>query len=180
MPNDPHARDPNEDDRAEEPMEDIEDPLAAAEGELARLQAEGDELRNKYLYLMADFQNYQRRSLQNERVAREGGIASAIASVLPVVDHFDLALGLSADQASAEQIIQGVRVIREELIKAIQQSGVRVISPAPNDEFTPGTHEAIMQQPAEGVQSGRVAATFQPGFAIGERVIRPAKVSVAP
>ena len=76
--------------------------------------------------------------------------------------------------------MQGVRVIREEFIKALTRLGVRLIEPAPGDEFRPGQHEAIMQQGAEGVRSGHVAMCFQPGYALGEQIIRAAKVGVAP
>jgi molecular chaperone GrpE len=79
--------------------------------------------------------------------------------------------------------VGGVRVIRDELMKSLQTHGVGVISPQPGDEFEPGRHEAIMTQPAEGVESGRVVNTFQAGYTLKvsgvERVVRPAKVSVA-
>jgi molecular chaperone GrpE len=76
--------------------------------------------------------------------------------------------------------MDGVKVIRQELLKALESGGVTVISPQPGDEFDPNRHSAIMQQPAEGVEPGRVSATFQPGYALGDRVIRSAKVAVAP
>lgn len=146
----------------------------------ARAEAEAAQWRDKYLRSIADFQNYQRRSLQNEAEARRGGIASVVNNVVGVMDHFDLALAHDVSKASAEQIVSGVKVIREELLKALTNSGVRIIGPKPNDEFQPGQHEAIMQQPADGVGSGRISLLFQPGYALGERIIRPAKVGVAP
>lgn len=148
--------------------------------EVARAQAEVAEWRDKYLRSIADFQNYQRRALQNEADAKKQGISSAVQNIVNVMDHFDLALAHDPGKASAEQVIQGVRVIREELLKALVSTGVRIISPKPNDEFQPGQHEAIMQQSADGVAKGNIAMLFQPGYALGERIIRPAKVSVAP
>jgi molecular chaperone GrpE len=101
-----------------------------------------------------------------------------------VIDHFDIALTQDPARASAQQIMDGVRVIREELIRALARHGVSMICPAPNDEFQPGRHEAIMQQPAEGVEPGCIAACYQPGYALREgdveRIIRAAKVAVAP
>lgn len=155
-------------------------PALDANAELARAQSEVAEWRDKYLRSIADFQNYQRRALQNEQDARKGGISSAVQNVVNVMDHFDLALAQDPSKASAEQIIAGVKVIREELLKALVNTGVRIISPKANDEFQPGQHEAIMQQSADGVDKGNVAMLFQPGYALGERIIRPAKVSVAP
>ncbi len=147
---------------------------------LFQLEVELADWRDKYLRAIADFQNYQRRAIQNEQVAKQQGISSVVQNVVTVLDHFDLALAHDVNNASAEQVIAGVRVIREELIKALTRAGVRIIEPQPNDDFQPGQHEAIMQQDVDGVESGRVAMMFQPGYAMGDRIIRAAKVSVAP
>ncbi|MDX2117684.1 MAG: nucleotide exchange factor GrpE [Planctomycetota bacterium] len=156
----------------------------AADQKIAELEAQLAEANSRALRVMADFQNYQRRALQNEAQAKAFGVAGVVERIVTVLDHFDMALNQDASKASAEQIIAGVRVIREELLKVLQQHGVTLVNPAPNDEFTPGSHEAIMQQPAEGVEPGRIVQTFQPGYAMNysgvERMIRPAKVVVAP
>lgn len=151
-----------------------------AQQRIAQLEGELMEANQRYLRSIADFQNYQKRSHANEQVARQSGISSVVTHVASVIDHFDLALNQDTSKASAQQIVDGVKVIREELLRAMQRVGVQIINPQPNDDFTPGTHEAIMQMSAEGVESGRVSRTFQPGFAMGERLIRPAKVAVAP
>ncbi len=157
-----------------------EAPIADMQGELARLHAEVEDARQKYLRTLADFQNFQRRAYQNEQAARQGGIASVVERLVTVIDHFDMALAQDLSLASAQSVVDGVRAIRDEFLKTLQQSGVRLIAPAPGEEFTPGTHEAIMQMPAEGVEPGRVAKVFQAGYALGDRVIRAAKIAVAP
>lgn len=154
---------------------------ASMQDKLAQLTAELDDAKARALRLMADYQNFQRRSHLNEDVAKQQGIASVVSSVVPVLDHFDLALMQDPSKASAEQIIAGVRVIREELLKALAQRGVGVIAPQPNDEFNPGRHEAVMQQPADGIFPGHIVQCYQLGYTLGpERVLRPAKVVVAP
>jgi len=147
---------------------------------LEKLRAQRDEFNDKYLRALAEFQNYQRRAHNNEKEARQQGVSSVLGAIIPVMDHFDMALGLDPTKASAQQVIDGVKVIRAELLKALQSSGIVVINPEPNDEFNPGQHQAIMQQSAESVESGRIVSTFQPGYVLGERVVRPAKVIVAP
>jgi len=148
------------------------------------LEAQLREANSRALRALADFQNFQRRAAQNEVVARQQGTGVLAMGVVAVLDTFDLALAQDMSRTSAEQIVAGIRVIRAELMKALAQQGVGVIHPAPDDEFTPGRHEAIMQQEAEGVEPGNVVFTLQPGYtlggAAGERVLRPAKVSVAP
>lgn len=165
---------------------DIPDPESylQLEDRIARLQSEAAESQQKYLRTLADYQNYQRRAIQNENEARVQARAGVVQSMLSVLDHFDLALAQDVSKVSTEQFISGVRLIRDELMKILQSHGIGVISPQPGDEFDPHRHEAIMHQAREGVGSGHVVATFQPGFTIStsgaERVIRPAKVAVAP
>jgi molecular chaperone GrpE len=186
----PHDSDIPMDDHAE--MDDSQD---TGSDDLARLANELEEARQRTIRLMADFQNYQRRAFLNEECARVEGAAKVVSAVVGIVDHFDMAMNQDPAKASAQQIIDGVKVIREELLKVLHQQGVRIIRPEPNDEFKPGMHEAIMQQEADGVEPGRVVATFQAGYLLatgggsgggggssggGERVLRPAKVSVSP
>jgi molecular chaperone GrpE len=148
--------------------------------QVLRLTRERDEAALQWKRSLADFQNYQRRALQNEQEARRQGATSVLMSVLPVLDHFDLALTQPTPDENSRKILEGVRVIRAELLRVLESQGVTIISPQPNDEFDPNRHSAIMQQAAEGVEPGNVSATFQPGYAMGDRVIRSAKVAVAP
>ncbi|MCW5768908.1 MAG: nucleotide exchange factor GrpE [Phycisphaeraceae bacterium] len=159
----------------------------SAEEAIARVTALESELtdtKNKLLRTVADYQNSQRRALQNEQQAKADGVSRIVSDVAVVLDHFDLALGQDPSKVTPDQLIGGVRVIREELVKILSRNGVALLQPQPNDEFQPGRHEAVMQQPADGIEPGRIVATFQPGFLLttlaGERVIRPAKVAVAP
>jgi len=173
------------------PIDDAADlPLTGSDGgtgsepadSAAALRAELDEVNDRWKRAMADFQNYQRRAGQNEQEARRQGITAVVMSVVPVLDHFDLALSqkMEGDSTAAASILEGVKVIRAELVRALEKHGVRVIQPAPNDPFDPMRHEAIMHQAAENVEPGHIASTFQPGFELGDRTIRSAKVAVAP
>ncbi|MDX2132559.1 MAG: nucleotide exchange factor GrpE [Planctomycetota bacterium] len=154
---------------------------SSLEGRIGQLVNELEDAKARTLRVMADYNNYQRRALQNERQARVDGVATVVKSVVGVIDHFDVALTADLSKASAAQIVDGVRVIREELIKAIGQHGVRLISPAPGDVFEPGKHEAVVQMPSDDVPSGHIVQTFQAGYAMeNDRVLRPAKVAVAP
>lgn len=147
---------------------------------LAEALRQRDELDEKYKRALADFRNYHQRALANEREARRHGAADVLQAVIRVLDHFDLALGQDPDRATAEQILGGVKLIREELLRAIGTQGVTTIEPAPNDEFDPHLHQAVQQASAEGVGPGRISVPLQAGYALGDRVLRPAKVVVAP
>lgn len=155
------------------------DPDATAEL-IGQLETERDEWRDKYHRALADYKNYQRRALANEREAHEMGMRAVVQSLITPLDHFDLALGQDPSKATAEQIIGGVRVIRDEILKVLQAHGVSLIVPQRGEEFLPMRHEAVMQQQADDVEPGHIVALLQPGYALGERVVRPAKVSVRP
>lgn len=151
----------------------------AAAGQLQSLRAELDGLNSKYLRTLADYHNSQRRAASNEREARQQGVAGVVQAVLPVLDHFELALGQDVTTATAEQIVDGVKVIRDELLKVLQAQGVTVVKPGPNDEFDPTRHQAVMQEVKEGIAPGRIVGTLQAGYVMGDRIVRPAMVSVA-
>ncbi|MDX2115951.1 MAG: nucleotide exchange factor GrpE [Planctomycetota bacterium] len=156
-----------------------EDARAALEARIASLEAEAAEAREKYTRALADFQNYQRRALENEKEARRQGITAVVGSMLGVLDNFDLALKQDATKSSAESILQGVSMIRSMLAQSLASVGVQSIEPRPGDEFDPHRHEAVAQVPAEGIEPGRIAACYQTGYSLGDRVLRPAKASVS-
>ncbi len=159
---------------------------APAEGEpsiedpIAELQSKVDELNSRYLRTVADYQNAARRAARDQDEARHQGVKSVVLNVLTVLDHFDLALGQDASKVTAEQMVNGVKVIRDELMKVLQNHGVALVTPEPNEEFDPNRHQAVVQQAAEGIEPGRIVATLQAGYCLGDRIIRPAMVSVAP
>jgi len=100
--------------------------------------------------------------------------------VIPILDHFDLALNQDPGKVAAEQIVAGVRVIRDELMRVLQNHGVSLIHPEPDDEFDPTRHQAVVQAKDADVRPGHIAATLQSGYALNDRAVRPAMVSVRP
>jgi molecular chaperone GrpE len=163
------------------PVDPGEDALAALEEKIASLERELDEAKSLRLRALADFQNYQRRALQNEEEAKRQGAAGVLRTVIIALDHFDQALAQPVEKLTPEQAHAGLKLIRDEIVRALEHThAVTVIRPNANEEFTPGRHEAIAQMPREGVEPGRVVEVYQPGYALGDRVLRAAKVIVAP
>lgn len=158
-----------------EPIEMTDDAAALIE----TLQRERDDAVAARQRALADFANYQRRSRDNEIRAKQEGVMMVLRALLPVMDHFDLALAQDPSNVSVEQLLGGVKIVRAELSKVIETLGVTRIDPAPGDALDPQRHEAMMRQSAPGIEPGHVAAVFQPGYAVGDLIIRPAKVTVA-
>jgi molecular chaperone GrpE len=153
------------------------DDLAQA---VERLAAERDEAIAARMRAQADFANFQRRSVENEARARMGGLVQLTRALMPVLDHFDLALAQDHSRLTVEQLAKSIEMTRAELQKALEQNGIARIEPLPGTEFDPLQHDAVMRQPAEGIAPGCVSMRFQTGWRLGESVLRPAKVAVAP
>jgi len=145
-----------------------------------KLMAERDEAVAAKLRAQADFANFQRRSIENEARARTGGLVQMTRALMPVLDHFDLALAQDHSKLTVEQMAKSIEMTRTELQKVLEQNGIARIDPTPGTQFDPMQHDAVMRQPAEGIEPGCVSMRFQTGWRLGESVLRPAKVAVAP
>jgi molecular chaperone GrpE len=170
---------PSASDAEVEPDEQaVEIPEAAAEV-IEQLKAEVAEAVEARKRALADFANYQRRAAENEARALRSGAAEVVRSLLAVLDHFDLALGQDAGQITVEQLVGGVKMVHDDLVKTLARHGVERIQPAEGDEFDPNRHEAMLHQPSDAVEPNHIVSVLQPGYLIGDLVLRPAKVAVA-
>ena len=128
---------------------------------------------------LADFKNFQRRASEEEQRMTRIATANAFRVMLPVLDQLQMALQQDVESVTGEQILEGVRIAGDELLKILCDHGVSVIEPEPGDEFEPLRHEAMMNMESEEHESGSIVQVLQIGFLLGEQVLRPAKVSVA-
>ncbi len=154
-------------------------PTPSLEEKLAALRAERDELYARLQRVSADYQNYVRRSAQSVNDACDQQLMKVARALLVPMDHFDQALSFDPQKTTAQSLLEGVQIVRDELYKTLEQFGVRRLEVAPGDRFDPARHEAVTRMPAEGLSSEQVAAQLQPGYLVGDRTLRPAKVAVA-
>jgi molecular chaperone GrpE len=157
----------------------------AGDGDVAEIEGDLDELvtvaaeRDEYLALaqrtQADFENYRKRVARESALAQERGVVKLARELLPALDNLDRALE-AADQD--DPLLQGVRLVREELSAALARVGIESFSPS-GEIFDPALHEAVVHQPVDGATSGTVAEVYQPGYRLRDHVIRPARVVVA-
>jgi len=163
--------------QAREPSEeDSEKPAPSAE---EQWKQRADDMEQKYLRVSADYQNYVRRSQQNVESAKEETLMKLARSLLTVLDHFDHAMAVDTQKTSADAVIDGMRMVQEELMKTLRGFGIERFSPEPGEEFDPNRHEALMRQAAVQIESNHVVASLQPGYMLNDKTLRPAKVSVA-
>jgi molecular chaperone GrpE len=153
--------------------------------EVESIESDLDELvtvvaeRDQYLALaqrtQADFENYRRRVARESALAQERGVVKLAKDLLPALDNLDRALEAAAQD---DPLLQGVRLVREEFSAALGRVGIESFTPT-GEIFDPVLHEAVLHQPVEGATSGTVAEVYQPGYRLGENIIRPARVVVA-
>lgn len=159
------------------PNEAAVDPLTAALQDAANLK-------DKLLRTLADMENLRRRTEREVADARVYGISSFARDVLGVADNFRRALdAVSPDlRATADPgvtaLIEGVELTERELLKALEKNGIKKIEPQ-GEKFDPNIHQAMFEVPDASVPAGSVVQVVQPGYLIGERVLRPALVGVS-
>lgn len=164
-------------------VEESFDPMDFDPEAYEQIQSERDELlaeKERLLRAVADAQNVARRARDEVAEARRQGVTGVCRDVITALDHFDMALSQDLSKASTEQVLAGVRAIRGELVRALGMHGVREMQPEAGDEFDPNQHEAVARHPGEGIKPGHVVATLQVGYKLNDRVVRSAKVVVAP
>jgi molecular chaperone GrpE len=153
--------------------------VPALEQQVAGLQTELDDLQARLLRATADYQNLGRRAQREVVDARQQQLMEVAKALLAVLDHFDRALEVDTAKVSVQSVLQGVHMVRDELTKMLERFDIRRLDAKPGDAFEPARHEAMLHQAVPGVPAGHVASQLQPGYTLGDRVLRPAKVSVA-
>jgi molecular chaperone GrpE len=150
----------------------------AGNAEKAAAQAEIADLKAKLVRWQADFQNLQRRTAREVLDTRQNADADFAKAMLQVVDHFDMALSVDPSKTDAKSLLDGVKITYDELRKVLANRGIESFDHT-GQPFDPHQHEAVMQEPSDKHPPMTITQTFQRGYKIGDRVIRPAKVKVS-
>jgi len=161
-----------------EPAEVADEDLTETE-RIERLEHELGEMKAKWMRALADFRNYQQRSFENEKQAREDGRTAIVRALMPALDNLDLALAQQDAGTPPEQLVAGMRTVAEQFREIFGGLGVTVVRPEAGEAFDPHLHAAMLQQPSAEHEPGRVLSVIQSGYTLGDRVLRPAGVIVA-
>ena len=156
--------------------------IAALVETLARENAEH---KDRVLRTLAEMENLRKRTEREVNDMRQYGIASFARDVLAVADNMERALeALDAElretaNPGVKALLDGVELTERELLKVLDKHGVKKYEPQKGDKFDPSLHQAMYELPDPSQPAGTVAQVVQPGYMIGERVLRPALVGVA-
>lgn len=148
------------------------------ETELDALRAEFEELNDRHLRLVAEFNNFRRRSEQERLSAWARAQADLVSDLLDVLDDIQRVADLDLSNATVEAIMEGIDLVERKFLRQLTEAGVEVIEPT-GEPFDPERMEAMMRVPAEeDEQVDTVAQVFQKGYSLKGILVRPARVSV--
>ena len=187
----------NEDIMNEETVNEVEETVETAENEtaneaneqeqpvemtpeerIASLEAQLEKEKKEYVFLMAEFDNFRKRTLKDKAEIIKNGAESAMRNILPIIDDFDRALQATATSEDVAAVREGVELIYNKFIKYLESNGVKEMTTT-GETFDADIHEAVTTFPAPSEDlKGKIIDTVQKGYSINDKVLRHAKVVV--
>lgn len=158
---------------------DLRSTFAIKERELEALKAQLEDRNNQYLRIVADFENFRRRTQKEKEDLEQQIKCSTLNELLPVVDNFERARSHIKPQTDGEMNIhKSYQSVYKQLVDCLKRVGV---APMRSDgkEFDPNLHEAVMREPTREHPEGTVVEELVRGYMLGDRVLRHAMVKVA-
>jgi molecular chaperone GrpE len=136
------------------------------------------ELRDKYLRLAAEFDNYRKRTTRERAETGARAQADLVRHITDSLDDLGRVIAVDPASTDARSVIDGVDLVAKKLLKALTAAGLELIDPV-NQTFDPAFHEAVATEPALSPEDDHVVSqVFQPGYRFGGQLLRPARVVV--
>ena len=142
-----------------------------------KLEEELKQSEDKYLRLYAEFENFKRRKNKEIETNNVYKSQKVITEILPSLDNLERALQVESDNEEIKSLLKGVEMVYEGRLNVLKSEGVELIE-TENAQFDPNYHHAVMQDEDSEKESGAILDTFQKGYKLKDRVIRPAMVKV--
>lgn len=157
--------------------EEVETTEDDEQDEVEQLKEQIDEEKNKYLRLLADYDNFRRRATLDKEALQKYQSQNVLTNLIPVLDNFSRAIAVEAKSDEARTMMEGMDMIYRSLVDALKSEGLVEIE-ALDQEFDPNYHQAIMTGNEEDKPSGVVLEEMQKGYILKDRVLRPSMVKV--
>lgn len=180
-PNDEQLVEPEEVEAPPEELPDkpeLEPSEIMLQHELEQAKAQSQEYLEGWQRARAEFANYKKRVARDQEDARLRIAADTLSKYLDVIDDLERALKERPDDGEAAAWADGIELIYRKMFGVLETEGVEVID-AEGEQFDPTLHEAISHDESDDHEEGDVIEVVQPGYRLGERVLRPAMVRVA-
>ena len=181
LQNNEEAVDLNQDTNKDEANEPQEQPQATEEDnstEEEKITQQLEELKDKYLRTVAEFDNFKRRTLKEKTELILNGGEKAITAILPIIDDMERAIENAHKQECVDAVEEGWELIYKKLLSTLEGMGVKKIE-VENKDFDVDFHEAVAMVPGMGDdKKGKIIDCVQTGYTLNDKVIRHAKVAV--
>ena len=164
---------------ATDAAEALDEPLSDQDLAALRKRAtKADDFEESWLRAAADLQNLQRRATRDKDLARRMAVRDLISALLPCFDNLERAVN-SAEDGTPEVLLQGVSMVSAEIRRALSDHGVQLVDPAAGERLDPTRHEAVFSRHDDEVEENHILEIHEKGYAVGEVIIRPARVAVS-
>ena len=137
-----------------------------------------EELTDKYTRLMAEFENFRKRTDKEKSAMYEIGAKSIVEKILPVIDNFERGLGTVEPDQAEDPFVSGMDMVYKQMLTSLEEAGVKPIE-AVGSEFNPELHNAVMHVEDEEQKENVIVEEFQKGYMYRESVVRYSMVKVA-
>ena len=148
--------------------------IAELEKALDVKNAELAEQNDKYMRMMAEYDNFRKRSAKEKEGTYSDAYADALTSILPIIDNLERAVGVN----EAEAVLKGLEMTLKGAAEALTKMGVEAFG-AEGEAFDPNIHNAVMMVESDERAEGEIVSVFQKGYRKGDKIIRYAMVTVA-
>ena len=160
------------------PEENELDELSKLKSLVTEHESQIESQKKEYLFLMAEFDNFRKRTLRERTELVKTAAESAFKGLLPIVDDFERGLAAIKDSADADTVKEGMELIYNKLIKYLEKSGVKAMNTT-GEAFDAEIHEAVALVPAtEEKMKGVIIDTIEKGYTYNDKILRHAKVVV--
>ncbi|NVJ86961.1 MAG: nucleotide exchange factor GrpE [Algoriphagus sp.] len=148
-----------------------------SEDPMAKLQSELADVKDKYLRLYSDFENFRKRNAKERLELIKTASEDVLRDLLPVVDDFERAFKASENEEDAQKVREGNQLIFHKFVKILESKGLKVMEDLIGNPFDADMQEAITQIPAPNEEmKGKVIDVVEKGYTLGDKVVRYAKV----
>jgi molecular chaperone GrpE len=153
--------------------------LEELEKHVSKLERELSEMKDRYLRVQADLENFRRRTRKEKEEQAKYAALPVVKALLPALDNLERALDAArSENASSDGLGQGVEMVTKQMFDILKEFGLESI-PSVGEPFNPEFHEAVMTVESEEYESGTVVEELQKGYLLKDRVIRPSMVKVS-
>ena len=171
------AKETKQEEAAEETLEEVQAKLTATAALLKTKEEEATEIKNRWLRLQADFDNFRRRNTAEREELATYVTISVVNKFLQILDNFERAEAAAENATDVQSVVDGMAGIQKQFVKTLEDLGVKEI-PAQGEKFNPNFHEAVMRGQNPEMEDETIDMVFEKGYQLHDKVVRHSKVRV--